>query len=268
MTDNKFFIQNPRSLEEFIVRTNDDSDSEAIKKNSKNDKNIILFKEANKLPQTRNKMDFFYNREVAPRDATYVAPKFVNLPQEPVKIEIKKPTPPPLPLNISGKTTTEYKEYDPEILEKALEEHIKDNSKLKGLAGAFIEIAKEYGVDPLILIGIAMVESGRGLSEAAKTKNNFGGLCDHAQSKKLKHWVNKRFDKPEDCIDKMASTLKSFADSGRNTIGSIPPYKPGGRGWCGFEVRETWIKSVVSNIKDISKSYNAILEEPEEQPEL
>lgn len=57
---------------------------------------------------------------------------------------------------------------------------------LKGKESLFEKYGKEYGVDPVLAMAIAMAETGRGTSDGIKYKNNVGGMMDPATNwKKL-----------------------------------------------------------------------------------
>lgn len=98
----------------------------------------------------------------------------------------------------------------------------------------FIEKGKEYGVNPAILASIAMFESGRGTSRAARLKNNVGGIMG---KKSLR-----TFEKVDDCIDVMAQTLRTRK---KENIKDVYQLGLSGR-YCDKSVGKQWADNVMS----------------------
>ena len=86
---------------------------------------------------------------------------------------------------------------------KDLNSYLKDKGVLKDKGQAFIDAQNRYGISASALVGICMNESAKGSSSLAKTKNNVGGIRISGSNE------FRKFDKVEDCIDYMASLLKS-----------------------------------------------------------
>lgn len=258
-------IKDLNFMEKFIAKYCDnDCNGILEEKNAYGVNEINIFNSTMKNFYSTKNNSIFRTNEVAPNDVTYVAPKYVDPSKlsEINKIEEDKKAVKLLSLKFSLNTSTEYREYNPEVLEKALDNILKDNSKLKGTAKDFIEKGKQYNVDPLILIAISMHESARGLSTpAALMRNNIGGICDNEKTRKKHKWVSKTFDSVQDCIDTMAQTLSSYAKNGRTTIKDLPPLKPGGKGYCEYSARDKWISKIISFAKEVSNSYNKVIED-------
>lgn len=96
----------------------------------------------------------------------------------------------------------------------------------------FIEKGEKYGVNPAVLASIAMHESGRGTSYAARVKNNVGGIMG---KKSLRN-----FDSVEDCIETMAKTVKKRLNQGYKDVASL-----GASGkYCAKSASKEWTKAV------------------------
>lgn len=141
----------------------------------------------------------------------------------------------------------------PEDLDKAIDELIKPMNKkskknaLRGKGKVFYEMGEKYGVNPVSILSIAMTESGRGISSAALTKNNVGGLTG---SKGRIH-----FDSVDSCIESMAKLLQKHIKNGRTTIEAL------GRSgkYCAKSQGKAWIKHnnfYIKKIETFSSSQN------------
>lgn len=108
-------------------------------------------------------------------------------------------------------------------------------------AHVFISKGEKYGVNPIVLMAIAMTESARGTSAAAIKKNNVGGIMGR---KSLR-----TFTCVEDCIDKMAETVAlHHKKSHLNTLSEL-----GYSGkYCDKSVAKEWINNVMFYIKKLS----------------
>ncbi len=103
---------------------------------------------------------------------------------------------------------------------------------LYGKGEVFIEKGEKYGVNPAVIASIAMVESGRGTSYAARIRNNVGGIMGR---KGLR-----TFSKVDDCIDVMARTLKKRKNENIKDV-----YQLGLSGkYCDKSVGAQWAKNV------------------------
>lgn len=112
---------------------------------------------------------------------------------------------------------------------------------LHNKAGIFIEKGLKYDVNPVVLMSIAMAESARGTSKAAKLKNNVGGIMGR---KGLR-----TFEDVDVCIDKMAETVAKHHN--KSNINSL--YELGHSGkYCNKSAARTWIKNVMFYVKKLS----------------
>ena len=66
--------------------------------------------------------------------------------------------------------------YTAEELNKFIDNNTKSESKLRGLGNVLIECQEKYGVNPLLTLGVAINESGWGMSSIAQNKNNIFGM--------------------------------------------------------------------------------------------
>ena len=97
----------------------------------------------------------------------------------------------------------------------------------------FIAKGEKYGVNPAVLASIAMFESGRGTSYAARVKKNVGGIMGR---KGLRTFSN-----VDDCIDVMAKTLQKRKNENIKDV-----YQLGVSGkYCDKSVGKEWSKNVM-----------------------
>lgn len=109
----------------------------------------------------------------------------------------------------------------------------KDYNPFYNKAEAFIKAGEKYNINPTVLIAIGMQESGRGTSRAAREMKNIGGIY-----LKNKH---AHFEKVEDCIDIMASTINKRVNEQCTTIEQVG--KSGK--YCEKSASDIWIKNVM-----------------------
>lgn len=114
---------------------------------------------------------------------------------------------------------------------------------LKNKAGLFITKANKYGVNPVVLMAISLAESARGTSSAAIKKNNVGGIMGQRGLRK--------FEKVEDCIEKMAETLSNHHN--KSNIDTLEELGRSGK-YCNKSASATWIKHVMFYVKKLSSS--------------
>lgn len=115
----------------------------------------------------------------------------------------------------------------------------KHKNPLNNKAIIFDKKAKEYGIDPYVLMGIAMHESGRGTSDATKLRHNIGGI--------MKKDGLKKFSTFEQCIDEMAQTVQKHHHKSRlRTVKELAE-----SGYCGENEKEEWITNVMGYIRDL-----------------
>jgi beta-N-acetylglucosaminidase len=111
----------------------------------------------------------------------------------------------------------------------------------------FAAAAKKYGIDPALLAAIAIHETGNGTSNAAKSKNNVGGMM------RSKGGLME-FSSLEEGIDKMASNLKrNYIDKGLTTIPQIQKkYAPIGATNDPTSLNKHWVDGVTKFYKSLS----------------
>ncbi|MCY9530584.1 glucosaminidase domain-containing protein [Paenibacillus alvei] len=113
----------------------------------------------------------------------------------------------------------------------------------------FVKAGNKYGIDPALLAAISMHETGNGTSNAARNKNNLGGMMDPSTN-----WSTlQSFDSLEAGIDAMARNLKrNYFDKGLTTIESIQKkYAPQGAANDPNGLNKYWVSGV-------SKYYNQL----------
>ncbi|WP_025162999.1 glucosaminidase domain-containing protein [Paraclostridium bifermentans] len=76
-------------------------------------------------------------------------------------------------MNLTFRSKTSYSAEDINLF---LENNTQQNSKLRGTGKAFIEAENKYGANALLVLGIAMNESAKGMSSIAQNKNNLFGI--------------------------------------------------------------------------------------------
>lgn len=149
---------------------------------------------------------------------------------------------------VSGDTV-----YDEKLMNQALNNLVKNNSKLRDKAAAFVKSAQRETLanklDPIVLIAISMEESARGVSNASMQKNNIGGIMGKGGLRK--------FNNVESCIDSIANTINTRVTEGKKTISSIG-YS--GR-YCAKSVAPQWIKHVTMYAESLRKEYNKLVEQ-------
>ena len=133
--------------------------------------------------------------------------------------------------------------YD-DSLTSSFNELLLDNEKkknpLNGKAKVFLKKAKEYNVNPAVLMAIAMHESARGTSEAAKLKRNVGGVMGAKALKKFKC--------VDSCIEEMAQIVsKHHHESDINTVEELA-YS--GK-YCAKSAAKEWSTGVMYYIKNL-----------------
>lgn len=110
---------------------------------------------------------------------------------------------------------------------------------LKNTGDLFSQAGQKYGIDPALLAAIAIHETGNGSSNAAKTKNNVGGMMRRSGGLM-------EFNSIEEGIDAMASNLKRlYFDQGLNTIEQIQKkYAPVGAANDPTGLNKNWVNGV------------------------
>lgn len=116
------------------------------------------------------------------------------------------------------------------------------SAKLGGLgqySQAFYDAGRKYGVDPKLLMAIAMHETGRGTSAAFLRKNNAMGISPNGGGPRA-------FSSVEESIDYAARLLrKHYLDQGLTTIAAIGgKYAPAGAGNDPRGLNKHWVSGV------------------------
>ena len=119
---------------------------------------------------------------------------------------------------------------------------LKNETNLKGLLPykqAFMDSGQKYGVDPKLLMAIAMHETGKGTSAAFLHKNNAMGISPNGGGPRA-------FSSVEESIDYAARLLrKHYLDQGLTTIAAIGgKYAPAGAGNDPRGLNKHWIQGV------------------------
>lgn len=122
-------------------------------------------------------------------------------------------------------------------------------AKLGGLgqySQAFYAAGRKYGVDPKLLMAIAMHETGRGTSAAFLRKNNAMGISPDGGGPRA-------FSSVEESIDYGARLLKKhYLDKGLTTIAAIGgKYAPVGAGNDPRGLNRHWVSGVRKNYKSL-----------------
>ncbi|WP_417001697.1 glucosaminidase domain-containing protein [Akkermansia sp.] len=115
-------------------------------------------------------------------------------------------------------------------------------AKLGGLgqySQAFHDAGKKYGVDPKLLMAIAMHETGKGTSSAFRNKKNAMGISPDGGGPRA-------FSSVEESIDYAARLLKKhYLDQGLTTIAAIGgKYAPAGAGNDPRGLNKHWVSGV------------------------
>lgn len=165
-------------------------------------------------------------------------------PTKKVKAAAKKIIRPSIPKSArTAKLMGTIENYD-DSLTSSFNELLLGNEKkknpLNGKAKVFLKKAKEYNVNPAVLMAIAMHESARGASEAAKVKRNVGGVMG---AKGLK-----KFKSVDSCIEEMAQIVsKHHNESDINTVEELA-YS--GK-YCAKSAAKEWSTGVMYYIKNL-----------------
>lgn len=113
----------------------------------------------------------------------------------------------PKPKKSMDVSKTKYK-GSPEFLDMFL------SGVLEGKGKQFCKAQEKYGVNATFLVGIANLESARGTSNIARTKNNIAGV------RTSKGYLN--YKSVDDCIDSLAANIReNYINEGYTTIAKI-----------------------------------------------
>lgn len=103
----------------------------------------------------------------------------------------------------------------------------KSNDVITNLRPTIKKVAKENGIDPILMEAIMRHESGHGKSNAARTKNNLAGIMGR---KGQRSYATKA-----ECVEHLGTILANYKAKGRVTTSQI------GRIYC---TTPGWAKAV------------------------
>ena len=114
-----------------------------------------------------------------------------------------------------------------------------DSQWLGQYSQAFYDAGRKYGVDPKLLMAIAMHETGKGTSAAFLRKNNAMGISPNGGGPRA-------FSSVEESINYAARLLrKHYLDQGLTTIAAIGgKYAPAGAGNDPRGLNKHWVNGV------------------------
>lgn len=172
------------------------------------------------------------------------------------KVSSGPETPSFKPLTFTNKLDkTDFTDIDPVVFRKAVERRIIERGRYKGsrtvlksnIGDAYLKYAKEYKVDPFLLVGISMYESSYGTSDEAQTKNNIAGLKNGNGYK--------TFPTVEASVEDEARTVRRWMTQGMTLLGL-------GRSghYCNASVADRWSDHISSTTKRFYNFYNEALE--------
>lgn len=149
---------------------------------------------------------------------------------------------PPVPASAKdAKLMVETDKYSYELnssFNNLLLQNEKKRNPMHNKAHVFVSKSKQYGVNPVVLMAIAMHESARGTSSAAKLKHNVGGVMG---AKSLRHYSN-----VDSCIEDMAQIVsKHHSESHVNTVAELAS---SGK-YCDKSVAKEWAENVLYYMK-------------------
>jgi surface antigen len=134
---------------------------------------------------------------------------------------------------------------DTPVTAEELDQKLKGEGVFEGHGKTFYDTGKKYGVDPVLVIAIAMHETGHGKSKAVKQRHNPGGLMgkDGLMT----------FASLDEGIDKMTRNLKkNYISQGLTTPAEIgPKYAPVGAANDPTGSNSYWISGVTKNVKKL-----------------
>ncbi len=106
----------------------------------------------------------------------------------------------------------------------------------------FIREAKRHGVNPELLMAIALHESARGTSSAVRERHNIGGIMTSKQKLKI-------FSNIDLCIDQMAETLAFHHREDK--INTVKELAYAGK-YCAKNEAQEWIKGVMYYLNELN----------------
>lgn len=140
--------------------------------------------------------------------------------------------------------------FDPYVTGAVLNKHF-----TKGLTGKgpmIVSLCKKYDVDPALVAGITMLETGHGTSPNFRDYNNPGGMMDPKTGSK----TPLKFATLEAGYDRMIANLsKNYINIGLNTIPKIgAKYCPVGAANDPNNTNQYWVPSVTKFYKQIKST--------------
>ena len=107
----------------------------------------------------------------------------------------------------------------------------------------FIREAKNYGVNPEVLMAIALHESARGTSPAVRERHNIGGIMNSKRKLKV-------FSNTDLCIKQMAEIL-AFHNK-ENKINTVKELAYAGK-YCAKNEAHEWINGVMYYLNELNR---------------
>lgn len=126
---------------------------------------------------------------------------------------------------------------------------------LEGLGVCFQHMEEKYSINSIILLSIAILESGYGLSKLAKEKNNLFGLDANDSYKGTENYGGK-YKSKEECIEAAAFRIaKQYLEIDvtcpwRYIMGKVDLDSLGDR-WCSNPDWANKVNRIAENINDI-----------------
>lgn len=137
------------------------------------------------------------------------------------------------PTTTSGRTVTQISNVTGADLNKYL------SGKLSGFGDVIVSAAKANGIDPAFLAAIAMHESGRGTSNAIKTKNNAFGIMKSSGGLRSFASLSENIQYAADMIKRL------YTSQGLTTVDTIQKkYAPIGVGNDPNGLNASWVDGV------------------------
>lgn len=134
-------------------------------------------------------------------------------------------------------------------------EKMKAENGLEGLGVCFQHMEEKYSINSIILLSIAILESGYGLSKLAKEKNNLFGLDANDSYKGTENYGGK-YKSKEECIEAAAFRIaKQYLEIDvtcpwRYIMGKVDLDSLGDR-WCSNPEWANKVNRIAENINDI-----------------
>lgn len=132
---------------------------------------------------------------------------------------------------------------------------MKAENGLEGLGVCFQKMEEKYNINSIILLSIAILESGYGLSKLAKEKNNLFGLDANDSYKGTENYGGK-YKSKEECIEAAAFRIaKQYLEIDvtcpwRYIMGKVDLDSLGDR-WCSNPEWSNKVNRIAENINDI-----------------